>query len=49
MYPPLCVGGAANGSDVFTPSQQDFLQGQERYRVRFWLVEWVETFFQMFR
>ena len=49
MYPPLCVGGAANGSDVFTPSQQDFLQGQERYRVRFWLVEGVETFFQMFR
>lgn len=49
MYPPLCVGGAADGLDTFSPSQQDYLQGQERYRVRFWLVEWVETFLQMFR
>ncbi len=49
MYPPLCVGGAADGLDAFSPSQQEYLQGQERYRVRFWLVEWVETFLQMFR
>jgi len=49
MYPPLCVGGAADGLDTFSPSQQEYLQGQERYRVRFWLVEWVETFLQMFR
>ena len=49
MYPPLCVGGAADGLEAFSPSQQDYLQGEERYRVRFWLVEWMETFFQMFR
>ena len=49
MYPPLCVGGATGGPESFNSAQQDYVQGGTKYRVRFWLVEWVETFLQMFR
>lgn len=49
MYPPLCVGSGADLSDALSAGQQDYVQGGERYRVRFWLVEWVESFLQMFR
>lgn len=49
MYPPLCVGSGADLSDALTPHQQDYVQSGQRYRVRFWLVEWMETFLQMFR
>ena len=49
MYPPLCVGSGTDLSDTLSPQQQEYVQGGTRYRVRFWLVEWMETFLQMFR
>lgn len=47
MYPPLCVG-AAQGSALSDAGQQTFISG-DGYEVRFKVVEWVESFFQIFR
>jgi len=48
VYPPMCVGGAADGD---APAQMpDMLTGDgERYILRFKLVEWIESFLQLFR
>lgn len=43
MYPPMCVGGAV-GRDTLPP-----LTRGEPYILRFKVVEWVESFLQLFR
>ena len=43
VYPPMCVGGAA-AQDTLTP----FTKG-EPYILRFKVVEWIESFLQLFR
>lgn len=42
-YPPLCVGGAA-GRDTLSPITEG-----EPYVLRFKVVEWIESFLQIFR
>lgn len=48
VYPPLCLGAATAPSDNLTEGQQDFVSGGQ-YQVRFKVVEWVESFLQIFR
>ncbi len=48
VYPPLCVGAATEGTAVLNDSGQAFVSG-DGYEVRFKVVEWVESFFQIFR
>ena len=43
MYPPMCVGGAV-AQDSLSPATQG-----EPYILRFKVVEWVESFLQLFR
>ena len=52
VYPPLCTGAAADRrglQDVLTDSQQELVEGGERYVVRFKVVEWLERVLQFFR
>lgn len=48
VYPPLCVGAATEGVEALDPRQQTFVTG-DTYEVRFKVVEWVESFLQLFR
>lgn len=48
VYPPLCVGAATEGAEMLDPRQQSFVTGNT-YEVRFKVVEWVESFLQIFR
>ena len=48
VYPPLCVGSATQGSTVLDQGQQAFVTGGN-YEVKFKVVEWVESFFEIFR
>ena len=48
VYPPLCVGAATEGTDRLDTPQQAFVAGDD-YQVRFKVVEWVESFFEIFR
>ena len=43
MYPPLCVGSAA-GRDTLSPVTEG-----EPYILRFKVLEWIESFLQLFR
>ena len=43
MYPPMCVGGAA-GQDTLSPVTEG-----EPYILRFKVLEWIESFLQLFR
>lgn len=52
VYPPLCAGAATDRrslSQVLDPRQEALVQGAERYIVRFKVLEWVESFLQIFR
>lgn len=48
VYPPLCVGAATEGVEALDRRQQTFVTG-DTYEVRFKVVEWVESFLQLFR
>ena len=48
VYPPLCVGAATEGTDALGSRQQAFVSGGA-YEVRFKVVEWLESFLQIFR
>lgn len=48
VYPPLCLGAATIPDESLTEGQQDFVSGGQ-YQVRFKVVEWVESFLQIFR
>lgn len=51
MFPPMCAGAAVGEplADVLSSTQQSMVSDGERYIVRFKLVEWIESFFQLFR
>ncbi len=52
MFPPMCVGAATKESalsDVLNAGQQELVTGGQRYRVRFAVVEWFESFLNLFR
>lgn len=51
MFPPMCAGAAVDAplADVLSSSQQSVVSDGERYIVRFKIVEWIESFFQLFR
>ncbi len=51
MFPPMCVGAAVDRplADVFSSSQQSMVTNGERYIIRFKLIEWIESFLQLFR
>lgn len=48
-FPPFCAGAAAQPERFFSPGQQNYVENQPRYQVKFKVVEWVESFFQLFR
>ena len=48
VYPPLCVGAATESAETLNNHQQAFVNG-DGYEVRFKVVEWVESFLQIFR
>lgn len=48
VYPPLCVGAATEGANALDSRQQAFVSG-DTYAVRFKVVEWLESFLQIFR
>lgn len=52
VYPPMCVGGATDRdalNQVLGPYGSDLADGGQRYVLRFKLLEWVESFLQLFR
>lgn len=52
VFPPMCVGAATESaelSDVLNADQQEMVTDGERYKVRFALVEWFESFLNLFR
>lgn len=52
VYPPLCTGAAADRealSQVLDPAGQNLVTGGGRYKIRFQIVEWVESLLQIFR
>lgn len=51
MFPPMCAGAATERAfeDVLDTTQQTVVSDGERYIIRFKLVEWIESFFQLFR
>lgn len=49
VYPPLCTGAATDLSQTLAPEGQELVENGGRYEVRFKLVEWLESFFQLFR
>ena len=48
VYPPLCVGAATEGVQGLDNRQQAFVNGGD-YAVRFKVVEWLESFLEIFR
>ena len=48
VYPPLCVGAATEGAHGLDSRQQAFVNGGD-YAVRFKVVEWLESFLEIFR
>ena len=49
VYPPLCTGAATDLSQTLESGGQELVEGGDRYQVRFKVVEWLESFFQLFR
>ena len=52
MYPPLCVGAATDrkeATSLFSNSQQNLVQGGDRYVVKFKVVEWAQKLFSIIR
>ena len=52
MYPPLCVGAATDrkeATSLWSDSQQELMQGGERYVVKFKVVEWAQQVLGIFR
>ena len=52
MYPPLCVGAATDrkeATSLFSDSQQNLVQGGDRYVVKFKVVEWAQKLFSIIR
>lgn len=51
MFPPMCTGAAVDRplADVLSGTQQSMVTDGERYIIRFKIVEWIESFFQLFR
>lgn len=51
MFPPMCAGAATERplADVLSSSQQTMVTDGERYIIRFKIVEWIESFLQLFR
>ena len=49
LYPPLCVGAATDLSETLSENQTDIVQNAPRYHVRFKVVEWWESFCNLFR
>ncbi len=51
MFPPMCAGAATDQTfaDVLDDSQQSVVSDGERYIIRFKIIEWIESFFQLFR
>ncbi len=51
VFPPMCTGAAAEGSlaDVLDPDKQAVVSQGDRYILRFKIIEWIESFFQLFR
>ena len=52
MYPPLCVGAATDrkgATSLWSDSQQELVQGGERYVVKFKVVEWAQRVLGIFR
>ena len=52
MYPPLCVGAATDRKQttaLWTDTQQNLVQGGDRYVVKFKVVEWAQKILSLFR
>lgn len=49
LYPPLCVGAATDLEQTLSAEQSDIVQNAPRYQVRFKVVEWWESFCNLFR
>ncbi len=51
MFPPMCAGTATERAfeDVLGADQQAMVSQGDRYIIRFKIVEWIESFFQLFR
>ncbi|MBE6807319.1 MAG: stage II sporulation protein R [Ruminococcaceae bacterium] len=49
VFPPFCAGAATQPERFLSPGQQDYVENEPRYRVRFKVVEWLESFCQLFR
>ncbi len=51
MFPPMCAGTATERAfeDVLGADQQAVVSQGDRYVIRFKLIEWIESFFQLFR
>ena len=49
VFPPFCAGAATNPTDFLTSDQQDFLFQEPEYTVKFKVLEWFESFLQIFR
>ena len=48
-FPPFCAGAATQPESVLSPDRQEYVENGERYEVRFKVVEWFESFLQLFR
>lgn len=49
VFPPFCAGAATQPAEVLSPDQQNYVENGTRYEVRFKVVEWLESFCQLFR
>lgn len=49
VFPPFCAGAAAEPERFLSPGQQEYVENSGRYEVRFKVVEWFESFCQLFR
>ncbi len=49
VFPPFCAGAAAEPERFLSPGQQEYVENGGRYEVRFKVVEWFESFCQLFR
>lgn len=49
VFPPFCAGAATRAETVLSPGQQAYVENGSRYEVRFKVVEWLESFLQLFR
>ena len=49
VYPPLCAGAATDPTQLPSPHGPELPESDGRYEVRFKVVEWVESFLQLFR